>query len=129
MEILWGDYYIALLINFLICAVLFLLVVNAKIHEARWFKLIAIILLLPALSSAYVSKRIYLEGNEVAVFLKTYLINFTLLNIVALIRFSVVSGFKAIRLGKEGVQAIGIITFAAIVIFISSGAYYEVFVK
>jgi len=48
---------------------------------------------------------------------------------VALIRFSVVSGFKAIGLGKEGVQAIGIITFAAIVIFISSGAYYEVFVK
>lgn len=129
MEIFLGDYYLATLINFLICAFLFLLVVSAEIQKTKWFKIIAIILLLPPLAIAKMFIDIYPEGNAIAVFFKNYLINLTLLNIVALIRFSVRSGLKAIGIGEDGLKAFGIISFAAIVIFVSSGAYYEVFVK
>jgi hypothetical protein len=129
MELLWGDYYLFTLISYLICVLLLLLNYHVKVTSKRWFKIAAIVLIIPPLGSARAFAAVYPEANWFIVFFKNYITLLTLLNLVGIVGFGVKSGFNAIGLSKESLNAFAIISFVAIVVFFSSGAYYETFVK
>lgn len=129
MELLWGDYYLFTLISYLICVLLLLLNHHVKVSSQRWFKIAAIALIIPPLGSARLFAIAYPEASWFIIFFKNYITLLTLLNLVGLVGFTVRSGFKAIGMSKESLNAFAIMSFVAIVVFISSGAYYETFVK
>ena len=130
MELLLQDYHLATLIIYVLCTIVFLANVQLKVISAKWFKIAAILIAIPPLATARMAVILYPgELSAFVVFLKNYLNLFFLLNVIALIRVIIVSGFKSFGAGKDEADALGILIFTGIVVFISTGGFYEVFVK
>ena len=100
---------------------------HVKVTSKRWFKIAAVVLIIPIRFCE--SIRCGLPKANWFIVFKNYITLLTLLNLVGIVGFGVKSGFNAIGLSKESLNAFVIISFVAIVVFFSSGAYYETFVK